>query len=103
MRYKITFRKRASNEYLDSLFWYKVRSFDAAEQFINAIDGTLEKIAFYPTRYRNTYKKFYEVGVKKFPFSIVYFIDEEEHRIVITSIFHYKRNPRKKFTDRDLI
>jgi plasmid stabilization system protein ParE len=101
MNYKITFRERASKEYLNSLAWYKRRSFDAAENFIKAIEDALEKIASDPMRYRNTYKKFHEAGVKKFPFSIVYFIDEDEHCIIITSIFHYKRNPSKKFKDND--
>lgn len=44
MKYKITFRERASREYLDSLLWYNVRSVDAAENFVKAIDETLENI-----------------------------------------------------------
>lgn len=98
MKYQITFRERASREYLDSLLWYQVRSTDAAEHFIKGIDETLESIAANPKRFRNTYKDFYEASVKRFPFSIVYFIDEAEKRIVIISIFHFRRSPRKKFT-----
>ena len=99
MKYQITFRERASSEYLDSLLWYKVIITDAAERFVKAIDEALETVSVNPVRFRNTYKNFYEATVKKFPFSIVYFIDEAEKRIVVVSIFHFKRSPRKKFRD----
>ncbi len=99
MKYKITFRERASREYLDSLLWYKVRSINAAENFAKAIDDAFERIIVNPQRLRNTYKEFYEVSTKKFPFSIVYFIDEGEKRVVVVSIFHFKRSPKKKFRE----
>lgn len=99
MKYKITFRERASREYLDSLLWYKDRSNEAAENFVKAIDETLERISLNPTRFRNTYNGFYETAARKFPFSIVYFVDEGEKRIVVVSIFHFKRSPKKKFRD----
>ena len=101
MKYKVSYRERASQEYLDSLFWYKEKSVYAAENFVEAINQTLDKIAINPTIFRNTYKQFYEARTFKFPFSIVYFIDEEAGTIVVVSIFHFKRNPRKKFIDND--
>lgn len=97
MRFQIVYKKRAAEEYLSSLFWYKSKSPYAAEQFVKHIDETLSKIIADPKRFRNTYKNFHEAKVKKFPYSIVYFVDEKEQRIVITSMFHQKRNPRKKF------
>ncbi len=101
MKYQIVFRERASREYLDSLFWYKARSAEVAGNFVKAIDEALERICANPARCRNTYKNFHEAAVQKFPFSIVYFIDEVESNIVIISIFHFKRNPVKKFADND--
>ena len=99
MRYKIVYRKRAVEEYLSSLLWYKNRSLYAAEQFADSFDVAIKMIAENPERFRNTYKDFYEAQLKKFPFSIVYFIDKLQQSIVITSVFHHKRNPRKKFRD----
>jgi len=101
MAYKISFRSRSSREYLTSILWYKERSLQATENFINEVNEALEKVSLDPKRYRNTYKQFYEIGLKTYPFAIVYFIDEEEQQIVIVSIFHYKRNPRKKFSDKE--
>lgn len=101
MAYKISFRKRASREYLTSLIWYKQRSLQAAENFIEAVNEALERLIINPKQYRNTYKQFYEIGLKRYPFAIVYFIDEEENQIVVVSIFHYKRNPRNKFRNNE--
>ena len=101
MKYQITYRTRASNEYLASIIWYKERSDYAAENFIKAINKTVELLSANPYINKNTYKQFYEIRTKIFPFSIVYFIVEPTKRIVIVSIFHHSRNPRKKFSDKD--
>jgi len=100
MNYQITYRERATKEYIKSISWYKERSTYAAENFINSINKTLEGIASNPYIKRNTYKQFYEAQAKIFPFSIIYFIEEPISRIVIVSIFHHSRNPRKKFNDK---
>lgn len=100
MDYKVSFSERASKEYYASLAWYKERSFQAAENFIKAVNDTLDKIADDPKRYRNTYKNFFEVGLTTYPFAVIYFIDEEVQQVVVMSIFHYKRNPRKKFREK---
>ena len=97
MLYSITFRKRATKEYLESVSWYKSRSFTAAENFVSSIQQVLNKIETQPLQFRKSYKDFYEAKTKRYPFSIIYFIDESKKRIVITSIFHQKRNPEKKF------
>jgi plasmid stabilization system protein ParE len=101
MEYQVAFRKRASEEYLDALTWYKYRSIHAAENFVLVINETITKISLNPKKYKNTYKEFYEAKTKKYPFSIVYFIDEEVKTIIIVSIFHFKRNPRIKFKSTD--
>lgn len=101
MAYKISFRKRASLEYLSSLIWYKERSLQAAENYVLAVNEALGKVASYPHQFRNTYQQFYEIGLKRYPFAIIYFIDEDLHQVVIVSLFHYKRNPRKKFRDNE--
>jgi plasmid stabilization system protein ParE len=97
MSYNISFRKRATKEYPESIAWYKDRSLQAAEIFVVSIQQTLNKIEKQPSQFRKSYKNFYEAKTKRYPFSIVYFIDDMKNLIVITSIFHQKRNPEKKF------
>ena len=99
MAYTISFRKRAATEYLESVLWYKERSEQSAINFIKAVNDKLDEIENMPERFRKSYKQFHEARTKKFPFSIVYFIDHEKSLIVITSIFHHKRNPKIKFVE----
>ena len=95
--YTITLRKRAAKEYLEAIAWYKERSLPAAENFVKEVNEAFIKIESEPAAYKNIYKNFYEIKLRKYPYSIVYFIDEGDSRIVISTIFHYKRNPKKKF------
>lgn len=95
--YKITFRKRASKEYLETIAYYQKRSLQTAENFILTIQNSFDLIIRSPYSFRNSYKNFYEIKTKKFPFSIVYLIDDSKGFIIITTIFHNKRNPLKKY------
>jgi plasmid stabilization system protein ParE len=95
--YTITFRQRAIKEYAESTAWYKQSSLQASEAFVATIEAALNSIAKSPYSYKNSYKKFYEVKTRRFPFSLVYFIDEERQAVVITTLFHHKRKPLKKY------
>ncbi len=97
MSYKLTFRKRALKEYNESFDWYGERSIQAGESFDIEVKVTLSKIEKQPDFFRKAHKNFREAKTAKFPYSIIYFINEKEKEIVITSIFHQKRNPRLKF------
>ncbi len=95
--YTITLRKRAAKEYLEAIFWYKERSLLAAENFIKSVNEAFSKIEAEPEYYRNSYKHFHELKLHKYPFTIVYFIDNNKNIIVITTVFHNRRNPNKKY------
>lgn len=88
--YTIVFRKRAAKEYIEAVAWYKNHSNQAAENFVSIVDTTLNSVIRNPYSYRNSYKNFHEIKTKKYPFSIVYFIDEFKGRIVITTLFHIR-------------
>ncbi len=95
--YILVLRKRAAKEYLLAISWYKERSVMAAENFVREVNEAFANIELQPDNYRNIYKQFYEIKLRKYPYSLVYFIDKEKGSIVITTVFHYKRNPKKKF------
>ena len=95
--YPITLRKRAAKEYIEAIAWYKEKSVLAAENFVKEVNEAFAKIEGKPLHFKNIYKQFYEIKLRKYPYSIIYFMDEEKNSIVITTVFHYKRNPKKKF------
>lgn len=61
----------------------------------------IELICNYLTSWRNKYKDFYELGTKKYPYTIIYKIDNQNELIIVYSIFHHKRNPLKKYNKID--
>lgn len=84
-------------EYKVAAIWYAVRSEAAAVNFVKEVKKKIAVICKDPFRYRNTYKKFREASLKIYPYSIIYTIDENNKTVIITSVFHHKRNPRRKY------
>ena len=86
----------AQKEFETSVERYSIRSEKAVRNFILEVGNTIETICSNPYQFRNEYKNFHELGLKKYPFSIIYVINDSLSLIVITSVFHHKRNPKKK-------
>jgi plasmid stabilization system protein ParE len=87
----------ATLEYETSLEWYLDRSIMAAENFVISFEKAVQLICDNPTRWRNTYKGFYELNLVGFPFTIVYIIERKQQQIVIISVHHHRRHPKKKY------
>ncbi|MEO6135199.1 MAG: type II toxin-antitoxin system RelE/ParE family toxin [Ginsengibacter sp.] len=97
MSYKTIFRERATKEYVEAIRWYEERSLQAADNFVLTVSQTLNEIENKPVHFRLIYKNYHEAKTKKYPYNIVYFIDNKSHTIIITTLFHQKRNPKSKF------
>ena len=97
MSYQYIFEPRAQEEYEIAVQWYLDRSLLATQDFISSVDEALALICEHPDRWKNLYKNYFEFGMRKFPFHIIYTIDTENKLIVIFSIYHQQRNPKKKY------
>jgi len=95
--YQVTYRPIATQEYEDAIKWYEERSLLAAERFIKAVDERLDGISSHPKQYKNLFRNYHEVSTRKYPYTIVYFIEEAFQRVVIVAIYHHKRHPKKKY------
>ena len=67
MSFTYRIHEEAQKEYEKAIKWYLKRSLNAAEGFIRAVDFALKQACIHPTRWRNTYKHYYELGLKKIP------------------------------------
>ena len=101
MSYQHYFEPGALKEYLAALKWYKKRSDKAATNFVKEIDNAISIICSDPLRFRISYKQFREIALKKYPFYIIYSIEEAKKQVLIFSVFHVKRNPAIKFKTRN--
>ena len=97
MSYLIAWQQRAIAEYEAAALWYRERSIQAAQNFETAVNKNIDILRTYPTRYRKTYKEFREIHLDKYPFNIIYLVDEIKLKVIISSLYHYKRNPKNKY------
>lgn len=96
MIYSLNLRQEASVEYVDAFDWYEEQQEELGEKFKRAINAKLNLICNNPYHYKSSYKNFREAVVGKFPFLIVYTVDEGQKLVTIIAIFHTSRNPKKK-------
>ncbi len=97
MSYAYLFDPRAAKEYEDAFEWYQQRSEVAANNMILEVEETIRAVCEDPYRYRKTHKNLHEVSLKKYPFYLIYLIDDVKKVVTIISLFHHKRNPKKKY------
>jgi plasmid stabilization system protein ParE len=97
MSYKRVFLQTALEEYESSLFWYAERSTLAADQFVDEVRHAILLVCEYPDRWRNEFEEYFEIRVKKYPYTIVYTIDPIDEVVYIHSIHHQSQNPQKKY------
>ena len=88
---------RAEKEYLDSYLWYEEKQEGLGDRFSAAVRKKLEYIALNPSLNSKRKGNFRETQLgKPFPFVIIFIVDKKQKRIIVTSIFHTSRNPKKK-------
>jgi len=97
MNYQYVYAPVALIEYKDAIRWYDAHSNLVAENFVIAVKEKIESICEDPLRYRISFKNYRETSLKKYPYYLVYFIDERKKIIVISSVYHHKHNPKKKY------
>lgn len=95
--YSYILEPKAQQEYEDSIEWYTERSEAATLNFIETIESTITVIFQNPSLYKKPYKNFHEAVIRKYPYSIVYTVEEKIKTIVVISIFQHNRNPKKKY------
>jgi plasmid stabilization system protein ParE len=97
MSYSYVLLELAQQEYEITVEWYASKSIKAAENFIAELENTLQLICNNPKRWRNEYKHYRELGVKRYPYVVIYSVEEDIQRVIVSAIFHTGKNPKKKY------
>jgi ParE toxin of type II toxin-antitoxin system, parDE len=97
MSYAFELRQEAILELTNSVIWYEEQQSGLGIKFRGEVNNKLELICKNPFHYKKSYKNFHEALTYKFPFLLVYYINEKELKVVVLAIFHTSRNPKKKF------
>ena len=89
--------EEASLEFEKAALWYEEKSDGLGSRFIDVIKKKLEIIQEHPERSAKRKGNFRESIVKTFPYVIVYSFYKREGIVVVNSIFHTSRSPKKKY------
>lgn len=92
--YKFILHAEAEIDFFDSVDWYGRRSVEAAVDFIDEVEKSIQKICENPFSYHKEIGDFHQYLLPNFPFKIVYKIKDD---FIFSAIYHHKRNPKKKF------
>lgn len=98
MIYRVEFLPRARKELLDAWDWYDDRWTGLGDRFMREVEKKLQQIEKTPERYAERRKGFRETKMNVFPYLIIYRIQKRKKIVAISSIFHIRRNPRKKYS-----
>lgn len=94
--YILILLEEAKQEWLDASIYYENKQKGLGLRFSEAVEEHLNIITQTPKHYKKIKKEYREILIKHFPFLIIYRIDEAKNKIVVVSVFHAKRNPKRK-------
>jgi len=98
MTYKCEFHAEIENDYNEAYAWYETQKKGLGERFLTFVRKKIEQIGENPEHYGKRARKDYrEAQVDIFPYLIVYKIYKQRKTVLIISIHHTKRHPRKKY------
>lgn len=85
------FNQAALLEYQEAAEWYRDRSFQAAERFINEVETAIQEICADPERYQPIGEGVRVFRLKRFPFRIYYLLEPDI--LTVYAVMHERRRP----------
>lgn len=93
MSFSIILRREAAID-LDEIFvWYEMQKQGLGFEFINQFERILDKIIHNPTYASIIIEDGRSATLKRFPYEIIYLVDEPNQQVRIIAIIHQRRNP----------
>lgn len=93
MSLRLIIRPEAEEEMADAFDWYEERVPGLGSEFLLCVDATLNSILRHPQQYPHVHRVVRRALTRRFPYE-VFFVDDAE-RVVVLSVFHAKRNPKR--------
>ena len=94
MIYTISFTAAAANDLRQIQSWYNKESDLLAERFFEALDAALSQVAKNPHRFMLLEEDVRRALMKRFPYKIVFTINEAMNRVNVIAVIHNARHPR---------
>ena len=98
MAFECVLLPEAEEEYIESYRWYEEQQPGLGEKFAEVFRNKISRISGNPFAYKIMSHPFRETTLgKPFSYVVIFFLDAEENRLIITSVFHTHRHHKKKF------
>jgi mRNA-degrading endonuclease RelE of RelBE toxin-antitoxin system len=98
MKYIVSFHPLVEKEYTEAVEWYEKQQKGLGNRFIEAVGLKMNEISQNPNAFgKKSSIIFREAKISKFPYLIVYKASEKSKEILVVSIHHTKKHPRKKY------
>jgi len=91
MKYKVIVRPEAEDDLKDAISWYEDKRTGLGYDFLLQVDAGINFINRNPEIHPIDYKGARKHLIKRFPYKIIYLVEEEE--IIILAVIHGKRRP----------
>jgi plasmid stabilization system protein ParE len=89
---KVTFHEEADSEIYEAALYYEEKAADLGLLFLDEIEKAILRILANPMAYPSVGDEVRQAIVSRFPYSILYVIESDEHLRVI-AVAHQKRRP----------
>jgi len=86
--YNLIIRARANSDAKKAYLWYEDKRVGLGELFIEELQDCYDQLIVRPEAYHKIKFDFRQFNMKRFPYAIVYDIDEKS--IVVYTVFHTK-------------
>jgi plasmid stabilization system protein ParE len=93
MSRRLIVRPEAEAEMTDAFDWYEDRVPGLGSEFLLCVDAVFNAIQRTPQNYPCVHKTARRALSRRFPYEIIFVEDNE--RVVVLSVFHAKRNPKR--------
>lgn len=94
MAFKVILEPRAIVDIQDAIDYYDEQLSGLGERFKATVDDYMQTIAENPF-YQIRYKDYRALPTGKFPYLIVYHVDEAEQTAYVMAVFHSAQDPEK--------
>lgn len=98
MSYEIVFLQPAAEELEAAVSWYEDKKRGLGFDFMEEVEEYLNLIQDNPHLFQKHQNKsnLHKVPLIRFPYSIIYWVAEQEKIVYIDAVFHSKRNSKFK-------
>ena len=93
--YALIIKPNAIDMAKEAYQWYEEQQSGLGDSFMIELDSCYDKLEISPISYTKIKKHFRHILLKKFPYVVIFEVINND--VIVYSVFHTSRNPRKKF------